>query len=253
MPYLIGIDCAVQAKDTGLALAEAQAESLVVLEARAGTRLESPAVIAAEWLESYPKAVIAIDAPLGWPAELAATLANHRAGESIPVESHQLFRRQTDLFVRSLIGKQTLDVGADRIARTAHAAVNLLGELRNCTGLKLPLLWGPKEAGEGGVIEVYPAGTLKTLGLRSSGYKGQNRTARNEVLRALNEFMDLSRVEDVLLEDDDCLDAAICCLAAWDFVRGLAAPPESKKKARREGWIWVRSPDLDVSAETSHE
>ena len=41
--------------------------------------------------------------------------------------------------VRDRIGKQSLDVGADRIARTAHAALQLLHELRGRLGKPIPL------------------------------------------------------------------------------------------------------------------
>jgi hypothetical protein len=39
----------------------------------------------------------------------------------------------------------------------------------------------------------------------------------------------------------DALDAAVCVLAAADFLRGEAMPPEDQALAEREGWIWVRA------------
>ena len=41
---------------------------------------------------------------------------------------------------------------------------------------------------------------------------------------------------------DDALDAALCCTAAADFLRGNAFEPQDIDLARKEGWIWVRKP-----------
>ena len=47
---------------------------------------------------------------------------------------------------------------------------------------------------------------------------------------------DTSTMED----NDNVLDAALCVLAAVDFLRGDAMEPEDQPKAWKEGWIWVR-------------
>jgi hypothetical protein len=74
---------------------------------------------------------------------LVNSLANHRAGAELGVKAHDLFRRATDRFIRQHFGKQSLDVGADRIARTAHSALVLLGILRRRLGEPIPLAWDP--------------------------------------------------------------------------------------------------------------
>jgi hypothetical protein len=38
----------------------------------------------------------------------------------------------------------------------------------------------------------------------------------------------------------DALDAAVCVVAAADFVAGHACPPRDHTAAIREGWIWTR-------------
>jgi hypothetical protein len=38
---------------------------------------------------------------------------------------------------------------------------------------------------------------------------------------------------------DHLLDAALCCLAAADFLRGDVISPDDLSLAEREGWIWV--------------
>ncbi len=88
---------------------------------------------------------LALDAPLGWPAVLGETLGPHIAGESLDGTPNELFRRQTDHFIKAVIGRQPLDVGADRIARTAHAALGLLEQLRQLTGQPVPLAWTPHD------------------------------------------------------------------------------------------------------------
>jgi hypothetical protein len=43
-----------------------------------------------------------------------------------------------------------------------------------------------------------------------------------------------------LIASADVLDAAVCLLAAADFLAGNAIPPSNEFMARREGWIWIR-------------
>lgn len=72
-----------------------------------------------------------MDAPLGWPRPLGPALSDHRAGEPIDPPADTLFHRETDGVVHRTVGKRPMEVGADRIARTARSAVELIGELRN--------------------------------------------------------------------------------------------------------------------------
>jgi hypothetical protein len=74
-----------------------------------------------------------------------------------------MFRRMTDDEIHRRLRKRPLEVGANLIARTAHSALKLLGEIRERTGLAIPLAWAPVEALPYRAIEVYPAAT------RSSG------------------------------------------------------------------------------------
>ena len=116
------------------------------------------------------RALIAIDAPLGWPAALAAELSSHQAGEAFASDKNDMFRRFTDRYVKSLINKNPLEVGADKIARAAHSALSALKCLRDESGQVIPLAWDKNFMGAA-AIEVYPAGTLKSRGLPDSMYK----------------------------------------------------------------------------------
>ena len=88
------------------------------------------------------------------------------------------------------------------------------------------------------------AATLLAHGIPASGYKqsrdyDQVEKRRRRIFRSLNMQMDCSLVKDAVIRDHDLLDAAVCTLAAYDFVRGLARSPECLETARKEGWIWV--------------
>jgi hypothetical protein len=59
--------------------------------------------------------------------KLAETLIIHRAGMSLETPADPMFRRTTDVFIQRTLKKTPLDVGADRIARTAYATLAILG------------------------------------------------------------------------------------------------------------------------------
>ena len=85
----------------------------------------SPAEAIPNWLPNRGVQILsAMDAPLGWPAPVAQSLPNHNAGDFLTGTENAFFRRETDRFIRERIGKQSLNVDADRIARTAPADFN---------------------------------------------------------------------------------------------------------------------------------
>jgi hypothetical protein len=192
-------------------------------------------------MDAVPRTLLAIDAPLGWPEPMGKALVGHVAGAPIEPTAHDLFRRATDRFVKARLGKQSLDVGADRIARTAHAALHLLADIRSITALPVPLAWAHTFSDRLAAIEVYPAVTLVAYDLPSSGYKkprdGRVKAAIINLLRDL-----LSLPDDIvdMERSTDALDAGLCVLAGFDFLRGEAYAPQDLELALREGWIWVR-------------
>ena len=239
---IIGIDCAVQEAARGLALAARDDHELRLVAATVGGTGRTSQSIVEEWLTaSDGAAVIAIDAPLGWPERLACSLDSHTAGAPIGAPPDALFRRATDLFIQRQMRKRPLDVGADRIARTAHAALQLLGSLRESLGAAIPLSWDPAGLTEHSTIEVYPAATLIAHGIRSTGYKKPTQLQeRREMVSALRGEMTIpARLAAALSENPDVLDAAVCVLAAEDFIAGRAMPPPDRGVVEREGWIWT--------------
>jgi len=243
MITVIGIDCATVPGKLGLARGEINESSLAILDAKKVKKQESLEEVICSWIQPSIPTLLAIDAPLGWPIMLGEALIEHKAGMPIRRDANSLFRRETDRYIKRIIGKQPLDVGADRIARTAQAALTLIEEIRQKTGLAISMAWETELQPGISVIEVYPAATLTAWGMLNSGYKKvENIAERREILGALEKQARLDCDFTAMEQDDDILDAAICVLAGADFLTGRAMPPENMNLALKEGWIWVRNP-----------
>jgi predicted RNase H-like nuclease len=239
---IIGVDCATQKKNTGLSFAVYKEGRCYLQKSQTAIGERSVAETIASWLAGYESFLLAMDAPLGWPARLGEKLHVHTAGETLDGEANSLFRRMTDKYVKEKIGKTPLDVGADRIARTAHTALSTIGELRKLTGLELDMAWDPTKTIRSSVIEVYPAATLKTYGMIYSGYKDTDKSAiRREMVSQLKQFMEIDEsLEEAMVADADILDSALCVLAGVDFLEGRVHVPANLELVRKEGWIWFR-------------
>lgn len=226
---IVGVDCSTDAKKTGLALAYMHGPQLVVRTALCASKQSGAAVIAAEWIGSAPRALLALDAPLGWPEPLSRELAAHSAGERIQSSANALFRRLTDDEMCGRLGKRSLDVGASWIARTARAALGFLYELQCILRRPVGLAWDTTWEKGVQAIEVYPAATRISLGVpdRGGSLEGLERRLR---------FSPGSPPES-----QDACDAVVCALAAAEFLLGRAIGPtaEQEGRARKEGWIWT--------------
>ncbi|MEJ2539074.1 MAG: DUF429 domain-containing protein [Gemmatimonadota bacterium] len=233
---IIGIDCATQPGKVGVAVAEYGPTGMVVETVEVG--IPGLGAHLADVVAGAPRTLIAMDAPLGWPHPLKNALHTHEAGAYLEPSAHALFRRHTDRFIRREIGQQPLDVGADRIARTARAALQILQDLRDALQGPVPLAWSPDFNGRVAVIEVYPAGSLRAHGARHRGYKRAEQVSeRREIVRALSAEMELGDT-GLILANADALDSVVCLWAARDFLEGRAMAPRQTVLARSEGWIW---------------
>ena len=240
---IIGIDCATVAQKVGLALCvirEGRPRIDQLLVGESWPAIDEQLV---QW--ATEPTLLAVDAPLGWPALMADSLHSHRAGSELPYPSNTLFRRETDDVVAEHLGKRPLDVGADRIARTAHTALSLLARLREIVGKPIPLAWQPGSAEGLAAIEVYPAGTLAARGLPHSGYKartGHSVELRQQLVEAIRQQLSVDDDAAMLMvQSDHALDAVLCTVAGLDFLAGDVLQPSDLDLAQREGWIWVRS------------
>ena len=229
MVALIGIDCATQPRKVGLALAELDGEILRIKACRTASPREEPAWIVSRWMADHGTALLALDAPMGWPRAMGEALSTHQAGAGIGAATHELFRRQTDDAIHQRFNKRPLEVGANFISRTAVAALNLLDQLRLITGQSIPLAWSPADLQQSAAIEVYPAATRLAHGSK----------ARGGSIEGLESLMDLSAFDGELPASGDAIDALVCVVAAADFIQGLARPPVDRETAQQEGWIWT--------------
>lgn len=240
---LIGIDCATVDAKIGIARGELAGTDVVVNEVCLCTKEEKAADVVVRWLQQYPqlRTLLAIDAPLGRPKELSSALIDHRAGQEISTKPNLMFRRETDRFVHAKLRKTPLEIGADRIARTAHSALRLLGNVRRSINAEIPLAWSQDWDGTA-AIEVYPAATLLAHKMTAVGYKKRQQTVEREgIIKSLRSHLTLPENCQVMSESADALDAAVCILAGADFVRGSVQAPEDTTLAMREGWIWFSS------------
>lgn len=238
---VIGMDCATDTKKVGLAMGAYSNHGIALLETKIGSDGNSIAEIIKNWIQQDDKVIFAIDAPLGWPENLGNSLYHHFAGQKLSVESNLMFRRETDRFIKIALGKQPLDVGADRIARTAHAALRIIGEVQLAINNKVEMAWNPDKLNQISVLEVYPAATLQCYGIRSGGYKEKGQNAqRDEILNGLRKVMDIRCDSIQMRQNADVLDGVVCLLAAKDFLNGDVYFPSDIDKAKKEGWIWVK-------------
>jgi hypothetical protein len=176
---------------------------------------------------------------------LGQSLSNHSAGTPVEAGADCLFSRMSDRIVKERIGKKPLEVGANLIARTAYSALKFLQELRDKTGLEIPLAWQPREIREVNVIEVYPAATLKARGIEAVSYKDSDvERKRPNILRQLDLYFEKSESEKNI-NSAHALDAVVCVVAASDFLLEKCIPVSDIEKARKEGWIWVRQPRVN--------
>ena len=240
---IVGIDCATDPRNVGYAFGRFVDGETTIEQVAIGTVRLTPLEAITEWLaENTGPTLITLDAPLGWPAPLAEALQNHEAGRPLPTEANRLFRRETDRVIRERTGKQSLDVGADRIARTAHAGLKLLGELRSDLADPIPLASSVPTSGRH-AIEVYPAATLAAHRIDARGYKATlGKKKREWVLSQVEKRIAVRAVIPDLDRGSDGIDAALCILAAHDFLLGTAIAPDEETAYHTEGWIWVRDP-----------
>ncbi|ERJ12910.1 DUF429 domain-containing protein [Haloplasma contractile] len=246
---IIGIDCATDPKKVGLSLGDYKDGNVHLIESELGsTSRKSVAERLRDWINQDDLILIGIDAPLGWPQKLSENLINHHAGEALLCDAHSMFRRFTDQFVKQTLNKQPLDVGADRIARTAHKALEIIDELRNLTNQTISLCWDFDSINSlPGIylLEVYPAATLTSYHLKNTGYKDKKKTHDRElIVEHLNHHINIQIKTDLLIENADVLDSAICLLAVKDFIYGNVYTPADLSLAKKEGWIWIKRTDF---------
>ncbi len=70
---LVGIDCATNPKNVGIAFSQYNRNNVRVLKVSTGSRAEPVAEQVARFLTGHRSALVALDAPLGWPGYCGET------------------------------------------------------------------------------------------------------------------------------------------------------------------------------------
>jgi predicted nuclease with RNAse H fold len=185
-----------------------------------------------------------IDCPLGWPDAFADFVAAHRSGHvALPRDDtgtgwrRELTMRRTDAFVRDQLHLVPLSVSADRIAHVALRCAVLLAKL-DASGRPVD------RSGAGAVVEVYPAASLRSWGLRHRGYKRPHTSdvlvAAADDLLAAAPWLDCGPHEETIRRSHDAFDAVIAALTARAASQGQTCPPGGDlAAAATEGWIAI--------------
>lgn len=223
---IISIDCATDPRRVGLALGELSKNGLIIREVGIGRRKgpksrNDPPLPArvADWVRGGSRTLIALDAPLGWPVAMSNHLPNHQAGKFLAVKADDLFSRHTDIVVRNKIGKRPLELGPNLIARTALSALSLIEDIAQHLGTKISLAWSLDDLGYVAAVEVYPAATVLA-------HRPESQLHAEDKLDLIRQQLDSDQpkgIGDTL----DIIDACLCVVAAADFLRGDAAPPDN--------------------------
>jgi len=233
----VGVDLAAESARTALASVEWDTKRAAITELIHG--VGDDVILAA----LAPAGKAGIDCPLGWPEAFVDFIADHRVGHvTIPAGlTGQQWRRRlawrlTDEAVRAETGLIPLSVAADRIG---HAAMRCAGLLEELARRGQPV----DRCGNGVVVEVYPAASLKQWGLPHRGYK-QSRNAQAlqaliDDLLAAAPWLDLGPYENLCRSSHDAADAVIAALTARAAQQGLTTRPDGRQEpaARSEGWI----------------
>lgn len=192
---------------------------------------------------------VGIDCALGWPERFVDFVVNHRASNhTVSPEfgamdwRKDLSYRETDKRVREVTGRWPLSVATDRLGVTALRCAGLLERL-GAAGVDVD------RSGLGGIVEVYPAGSLKIWGFDTSGYRA-TADARSTLLTAITSkapWIEFSEFRDVMIESCDAFDSVIASLAARAAAVGSATVPsdDDREIARVEGWIALPHPDIE--------
>jgi predicted nuclease with RNAse H fold len=192
-----------------------------------------------------------LDCPLGWPAPFVSFVVAQQSGQ-LPATVHadgaawrrQLAYRLTDEVVRAEAGLVPLSVSADRIAHTAFRCAALLARL-SADGRPVD------RCGDGVVVEVYPAATLRRWGLTHRGYKTPGRTVGHgflvDELTAAAPWLHLGAYEQLCRTSHDAFDAVVAAITARAAAIGHVLMPDAAQRdiARTEGWIALPTGRLD--------
>jgi predicted nuclease with RNAse H fold len=237
----VGVDLAAEPKGTAVARVEWGDGQAVVR--RVTCPADDEVILAA--LAEADKA--GIDCPLGWPEDFVAFVTAHRqgavtipAGYPAPPWKQRLTMRLTDQVVKRETGKTPLSVSTDLIGHVALRCACLLAEYADRSGQPVD------RTGEGTVVEVYPAASLRVWQLEPGQYKQRAGTQQLGLLvdqvKGAAPWLDFGDTDAMCRTRHDAFDAVIAALAARAVAVNLALRPRTAEEAAaasREGWTAV--------------
>jgi predicted nuclease with RNAse H fold len=233
--FTVGVDLSAESKGTAVAQIEWLPNRARLINLHLGAADE----LIVELAKSSEKT--GIDCALGWPVDFANFINDHVGGnhELTPDFGSSDWRRklsyrETDRVVRSTTGRWPLSVATDRLGVTALRCAGLVARLR-AAGL------GVAREGTQGIVEIYPAPSMKIWGFETAGYRDSPEIRLRLVayLRASCPWLDLGDHADLMVKSCDAFDAVIACLAARSAAIGSSTMPDDTQLglAKLEGWI----------------
>lgn len=238
-----GIDLAAEPRGTALTLLQISTESVAVTEVKVG-------LTDADLVSLTDSAVkIGIDCALGWPIAFAEFIAAQSSTtDNGPVFEGDIdFRRRlayrdTDRAVHELTGRWPLSVSTDRLGMAAIRCAGLVSAL-GATGANV------SRAGDGKVVEVYPAGAIRLWNIESAGYRqdSQKRSRLLNDIKLAAPWLELGKFGPALVESCDAFDSLLAALSAYAAALGLSTVPSAEQLplARIEGWVHLPTTKLE--------
>lgn len=233
--FTVGVDLAAQPAATAVAQIEWANAKATLTELKVGVTDQD---IVSLSLQSFKTG---IDCALGWPVEFVNFLNNHTSGIHQLNEDfgssqwrRSLSYRETDYVVRELTKRWPLSVSTDRLGVTALRCAGLLARLQ-AAGIDTD------RSGSQGVVEVYPAATLKLWQLNTAGYR-DSVEIRSRLVSEVQQrapWFELATFRELIEESCDAFDAVVAALATRAAAVGKASTPTASQlaRARIEGWI----------------
>lgn len=238
----IGVDLAAEPKGTAASVVDWSDGGATLVSVTVGASDDELIAL------SHGSDKIGIDCALGWPSRFVDFLVAHRSDDHSLSEGfgamdwrRDLSYRETDRRVRALTGRWPLSVATDRLGVTALRCAGFVARLGDA-GVNVD------RSGRGGIVEVYPAGSLKFWGFDTAGYRASTdvRARLIDDISARAPWLSLSEFRDVLVESCDAFDSVIASLAARAAAIKAATLPadDDMDVARVEGWIAIPTVDL---------
>ena len=245
----VGVDLAAEPKGTAASVIDWSDGRAILVSVTVGASDDELVAL------SHGSDKIGIDCALGWPSRFVDFLVAHRSDDHSLSDGFGamdwrrcLSYRETDRRVHALTGRWPLSVATDRLGVTALRCAGLVARLGDA-GVNVD------RSGWGGIVEVYPAGSLKFWDFDTAGYRVsidvRARLIDNITARA--PWLFLSEFRDVLVDSCDAFDSVIASFAARAAAIQAATLPKGDDMdvAKVEGWIAIPTVNLSHLARSA--